>query len=140
MRFSSSGHETLDQLYSLSKQGCLRVYGSLPNQSTCALWIWRRHSTVSLVVFCGECSASMAVRVANPNPEQELGSCIAGSSVARGQRESRFGNHRISSLLFADDVVLLASSSPPWDSKKAGYSVLLLSQGAGSRAQAMLCG
>ncbi|KAI3370903.1 hypothetical protein L3Q82_007412 [Scortum barcoo] len=27
--------------------------GSLPNQSTCALWIWRRHSTVSLVVFCG---------------------------------------------------------------------------------------
>ncbi|KAI3372506.1 hypothetical protein L3Q82_022982 [Scortum barcoo] len=31
--------------------------------------------------------------------------------VARGRRESRFGNHRISSLLFADDVVLLASSS-----------------------------
>ncbi|KAI3351377.1 hypothetical protein L3Q82_020190, partial [Scortum barcoo] len=30
--------------------------------------------------------------------------------VARGRRESRFGNHRISSLLFADDVVLLASS------------------------------
>ncbi|KAI3355345.1 hypothetical protein L3Q82_017894 [Scortum barcoo] len=37
--------------------GCWRVYGSLPNQSTCALWIWRRHSTVSLVVFCGECSS-----------------------------------------------------------------------------------
>ncbi|KAI3362912.1 hypothetical protein L3Q82_011508, partial [Scortum barcoo] len=32
----------------VSRQGCLRVYGSLPNQSTCALWIWRRHSTVSL--------------------------------------------------------------------------------------------
>ncbi|KAI3368076.1 hypothetical protein L3Q82_026899, partial [Scortum barcoo] len=31
--------------------------------------------------------------------------------VARGRRESWFGNHRISSLLFADDVVLLASSS-----------------------------
>ncbi|KAI3359807.1 hypothetical protein L3Q82_014176 [Scortum barcoo] len=30
--------------------------------------------------------------------------------VARGRRESRFGNHRISSLLFADDVVLMASS------------------------------
>ncbi|KAI3364331.1 hypothetical protein L3Q82_011133 [Scortum barcoo] len=53
--------------------------------------------------------------------EQELGSCcIAGSKsdlfssacVARGRREGvRFGNHRISSLLFADDVVLLASSS-----------------------------
>ncbi|KAI3367334.1 hypothetical protein L3Q82_008372 [Scortum barcoo] len=36
MRFSS-------QLYTLPA-GCLRVYGSLPNQSTCALWIWRRHS------------------------------------------------------------------------------------------------
>ncbi|KAI3354588.1 hypothetical protein L3Q82_019093 [Scortum barcoo] len=38
---------------------------------------------------------------------------IAGRflGVARGRRESRFGNHRISSLLFADDVVLLASSS-----------------------------
>ncbi|KAI3362441.1 hypothetical protein L3Q82_012244 [Scortum barcoo] len=31
--------------------------------------------------------------------------------VARGRREVRFGNHRISSLLFADDVVLMASSS-----------------------------
>ncbi|KAI3362600.1 hypothetical protein L3Q82_001686 [Scortum barcoo] len=41
---------------SIPSTGCLRVYGSLPNQSTCALWIWRRHSTVSLVVFCGECS------------------------------------------------------------------------------------
>ncbi|KAI3361315.1 hypothetical protein L3Q82_013500 [Scortum barcoo] len=38
---------------SIPSTGCLRVYGSLPNQSTCALWIWRRHSTVSLVVFCG---------------------------------------------------------------------------------------
>ncbi|KAI3354198.1 hypothetical protein L3Q82_018737 [Scortum barcoo] len=34
---------------SIPSTGCLRVYGSLPNQSTCALWIWRRHSTVSLV-------------------------------------------------------------------------------------------
>ncbi|KAI3372104.1 hypothetical protein L3Q82_006957 [Scortum barcoo] len=32
------------------------------------------------------------------------------SSVARGRRESGLGNHRISSLLFADDVVLMASS------------------------------
>ncbi|KAI3377380.1 hypothetical protein L3Q82_008570, partial [Scortum barcoo] len=86
----------------------LRVYGSLPNQSvTCALWIWRRHSTVSLVVFCGECSASMGSRAfakgcsVSVRPEQELG---------WGRRESRFGNHRISSLLFADDVVLMASS------------------------------
>ncbi|KAI3367581.1 hypothetical protein L3Q82_026423 [Scortum barcoo] len=66
---------------SIPSTGCLRVYGSLPNQSTCALWIWRRHSTVSLVVFCGGCSmrvwgpgafakgCSVSVR-----PEQELGS------------------------------------------------------------------
>ncbi|KAI3353401.1 hypothetical protein L3Q82_019939 [Scortum barcoo] len=47
---------------SIPSTGCLRVYGSLPNQSTCALWIWRRHSTVSLVVFCGECSAMYGVR------------------------------------------------------------------------------
>ncbi|KAI3371798.1 hypothetical protein L3Q82_024351 [Scortum barcoo] len=32
--------------------------------------------------------------------------------VARGRRGVWFGNHRISSLLFADDVVLLASSRP----------------------------
>ncbi|KAI3372532.1 hypothetical protein L3Q82_023017 [Scortum barcoo] len=38
---------------------------------------------------------------------------IAGRflGIARGQEGVRFGNHRISSLLFADDVVLLASSS-----------------------------
>ncbi|KAI3370755.1 hypothetical protein L3Q82_007300 [Scortum barcoo] len=85
MRFSSwswnSG--TLDQLYTL-RRVLERVYGSLPNQSTCALWIWRRHSTVSLVVFCGECSAEKygvrgpllrAVQVSvRPDQEQELGS------------------------------------------------------------------
>ncbi|KAI3357182.1 hypothetical protein L3Q82_015643 [Scortum barcoo] len=39
---------------------------------------------------------------------------IAGSKISRrsqGPEGVRFGNHRISSLLFADDVVLLASSS-----------------------------
>ncbi|KAI3354753.1 hypothetical protein L3Q82_004520 [Scortum barcoo] len=95
--------------------GCLRVYGSLPNQSTCALWIWRRHSTVSLVVFCGECSASMgsgafAKGCSVPvRPEQELGSSHC-RQCSQGPEGVRFGNHRISSLLFADDVVLMASS------------------------------
>ena len=41
---------------SIPSAGCSRVHGSLPNQSTCALWTWRRHSTVSLVAFCGRCS------------------------------------------------------------------------------------
>ncbi|KAI3366549.1 hypothetical protein L3Q82_000681 [Scortum barcoo] len=49
--------------------------------------------TVSLVVFCGECSVRF------------LGVC------SQGPEGVRFGNHRISSLLFVDDVVLLASSS-----------------------------
>ncbi|KAI3362094.1 hypothetical protein L3Q82_012420 [Scortum barcoo] len=43
---------------------CLRcLCGSLlANQSTCALWIWRRHSTMSLMVLCGGCSAEYGVR------------------------------------------------------------------------------
>ncbi|KAI3359915.1 hypothetical protein L3Q82_014268, partial [Scortum barcoo] len=41
--------------------------------------------------------------------EQELGSHCRQRS--QGPEGVRFGNHRISSLLFADDVVLLASSS-----------------------------
>ncbi|KAI3354070.1 hypothetical protein L3Q82_018470 [Scortum barcoo] len=132
---------------SIPSTGCLRVYGSLPNQSTCALWIWRRHSTVSLVVFCGGCSASMgsgepllrAVRSLYDNRSRSLVR-IAGSKSdlfpvhvglrqgcplspvlfiifmdrisrrSQGPEGVRFGNHRISSLLFADDVVLMASS------------------------------
>ncbi|KAI3364986.1 hypothetical protein L3Q82_000948 [Scortum barcoo] len=44
--------------------------------------------------------------------EQELGShCRQISRRSQGPEGVRFGNHRISSLLFADDVVLLASSS-----------------------------
>ncbi|KAI3376368.1 hypothetical protein L3Q82_016850 [Scortum barcoo] len=114
MRFSSWSWNSGPALY--PPQGAWRVYGSLPNQSTCALWIWRRHSTVSLVVFCGECSESMGSRGAfakgcsvSVRPEQELGSHCRQRS--QGPEGVRFGNHRISSLLFADDVVLLASSS-----------------------------
>ncbi|KAI3376167.1 hypothetical protein L3Q82_016694 [Scortum barcoo] len=113
MRFSSLVVEHWTS--SILSAGCLRVYGSLPNQSTCALWIWRRHSTVSLVVFCGECSVSMGSGAfakgcsVSVRPEQELGSHCRQRS--QGPEGVRFGNHRISSLLFADDVVLLASSS-----------------------------
>ncbi|KAI3355874.1 hypothetical protein L3Q82_004427 [Scortum barcoo] len=53
--------------------------------------------------FAKGCSVSV-------RPEQELGShCTRQRS--QGPEGVRFGNHRISSLLFADDVVLLASSS-----------------------------
>ena len=57
---------------SIPSAGCLRVYGSLPVQSTCVLWTWRRHLPVSLVAFFGWCSAkgcTVPVR-----PEQEFGS------------------------------------------------------------------
>ncbi|KAI3354015.1 hypothetical protein L3Q82_018573 [Scortum barcoo] len=56
--------------------------------------------------FAKGCSVSV-------RPEQELGShCRQISSrQSQGPEGVRFGNHRISSLLFADDVVLLASSS-----------------------------
>ncbi|KAI3369726.1 hypothetical protein L3Q82_024569 [Scortum barcoo] len=44
--------------------------------------------------------------------EQELGShCRQISRRSQGPEGVQFGNHRISSLLFADDVVLLASSN-----------------------------
>ncbi|KAK3533462.1 hypothetical protein QTP70_022244 [Hemibagrus guttatus] len=46
------------------------------------------------------------------NPEQELGShCQLISRRSQGLEGVRFGDHRISSLIFADDVVLLVSSS-----------------------------
>ncbi|KAI3357210.1 hypothetical protein L3Q82_015673 [Scortum barcoo] len=57
--------------------------------------------------FAKGCSVSV-------RPEKELGShCwqISRLGVARGPEGVQFGNQRISSLLFADDVVLLASSN-----------------------------
>lgn len=46
---------------SLSSQGCysVNICGSLFNQSTCALWTWRRHLTTSLGVCCGGRCRSM---------------------------------------------------------------------------------
>ncbi|KAI3370473.1 hypothetical protein L3Q82_025235 [Scortum barcoo] len=107
MRFSSRSWNTGPALY--PPQGALRVYGSLPNQSTCALWIWRRHSDrVPRGILWGVLREYgvrgpllRAVQV-SVRPEQELGA--GGSPVWEPQ-------DRISSLLFADDVVLLASSS-----------------------------
>ncbi|KAI3371391.1 hypothetical protein L3Q82_023988 [Scortum barcoo] len=107
---------------SIPSTGCLRVYGSLPNQSTCALWIWRRHSTVSLVVFCGGAPHEYGVRgafakgcsVSVRHRSRSLVR-IAGRflGVARGRRESGLGTtgFHLCFLLFADDVVLMMASS-----------------------------
>ena len=126
--------------------GSFRVHGSLPNQSTCALWTWRRHSTVSLGESCGGFSGSMGYRTPDPLIRSLYDRCqslvrIAGwkqsdlfpvrvglrqgcplspilfiifmdriSRHSQGIEGVRFGDLRIGSLLFADDVVLLASS------------------------------
>ncbi|KAI3363831.1 hypothetical protein L3Q82_001434 [Scortum barcoo] len=102
--------------------------------------------TVSLVVFCGECSAMYGVREPLLRAVRSLYDRsrslvrIAGSKSdlfpvhvglrqgcplspvlfiifmdrisrrSQGPEGVRFGNHRISSLLFVDDVVLMASS------------------------------
>ncbi|KAK3518703.1 hypothetical protein QTP70_008587 [Hemibagrus guttatus] len=44
------GRGTLDQLYTLHRV-LERSWEFVPNQSTCVLWTWRRHLTVSLVAF-----------------------------------------------------------------------------------------
>ncbi|KAI3371311.1 hypothetical protein L3Q82_023927 [Scortum barcoo] len=88
------------------------------NQSTCALWIWRRHSTVSLVVFCGECSAEYGVREPLLRAVRSLYDRsrslvrIAGRflGVARGRRESGLGTTGFHLCFLQDDVVLMASS------------------------------
>ncbi|KAK7922730.1 hypothetical protein WMY93_009632 [Mugilogobius chulae] len=110
------GRGTLDQLYTLHR--VLEGSWEFAHQSTCALWIWRRHLTVSLVVSVGS-----APRVWGPGPfaqggsvpvrsEQELCShCRQISRRSQGPEGVQFGDHRISSLLFADDVVLMASSN-----------------------------
>ncbi|KAK3544860.1 hypothetical protein QTP86_027529, partial [Hemibagrus guttatus] len=110
---------------------CSRVCGSLPKQSTCVLWTWRRHSTVSLVAFCGRSLYNWSrslVRIASCKsdlfpvhvglrqgcPLSPVLFIVFMDRISRrsqGLEGVRFGDHRISSLIFADDVVLLAPSS-----------------------------
>ncbi|KAI3377613.1 hypothetical protein L3Q82_008772 [Scortum barcoo] len=86
MRFSSRVVEHWTS--SILSAGCLRVYGSLPNQSTCALWIWRRHSTVSLVVFCGECSDDVVLLASSSQDLQHVLERFAAECEAAGMRIS----------------------------------------------------
>ena len=119
--------------------GSLRVHGSLPNQSICALWTWRRHSTVSCGGFSGTTGYQIwavrslydrcqsMVRIASNKsdlfpvrvglrqgcPLSPILFIIFMDRISRhsqGVQGVRFCDLRIGSLLFADDVVLLASS------------------------------
>ncbi|KAI3373757.1 hypothetical protein L3Q82_022339 [Scortum barcoo] len=120
MRFSSLVVEHWTS--SIPSTGCLRVYGSLPTSPhvLCGSGEGIRPRVPRVVVvFCGVLheygvrgpfakGCSVSVR-------PEAGAWFALPAVrflgvARGLEGVRFGNHRISSLLFADDVVLMASS------------------------------
>ncbi|KAI3355662.1 hypothetical protein L3Q82_004257 [Scortum barcoo] len=76
------GRGILDQLYTLRR--VLEGLWEFANQSTCALWIWRRHSTVSLMVFCGECSLNDVVLLASSGQDLQhvLGRFAAECEVA----------------------------------------------------------
>ncbi|KAI3352448.1 hypothetical protein L3Q82_005402 [Scortum barcoo] len=89
------GRGTVDQLYTLHRV-LERVYGSLPNQSVhmCFVDLEKAFDRVSLVVFCGECSASMGVR----------------GPLLRAVR-SLYDRSRSLVRIAGNDVVLLASSS-----------------------------
>ncbi|KAI3361070.1 hypothetical protein L3Q82_013273, partial [Scortum barcoo] len=73
---------------SIPSAGCLRVYGSLPNQSTCALWIWRRHSTVSLMVFCGGYVHDVVMLASSSQDLQHVLERFAAKCEAAGMRIS----------------------------------------------------
>ncbi|KAI3357908.1 hypothetical protein L3Q82_016293 [Scortum barcoo] len=107
MRFSSWPWNSGPALYST---GCWRVYGSLPNQSTCFCGSEKALTVSSW--YSGECSCvgSEAFGAGGLCTTEQCLHCqrFLGEQGAEGVW---FGNHRISSLLFADDVVLLVSLS-----------------------------
>ncbi|KAI3360026.1 hypothetical protein L3Q82_014350 [Scortum barcoo] len=118
MRFSSWSWNSGPALY--PPQGAWRVYGSLPkpNQSTCACFVdlEKAFDRVPRGILWGSAPTCFPVHVGLRQgcPLSPVLFIIFMDRISRrsqGPEGVRFGNHRISSLLFADDVVLLASSS-----------------------------
>ncbi|KAI3353380.1 hypothetical protein L3Q82_019917 [Scortum barcoo] len=107
------GRGTLDQLYTLHRvlEG---LWEFAQPVHMCFVDLEKAFDRVPRGILWG-CSHEYGVRGAfakgcsvSVRPEQELGSHCRQRS--QGPEGVRFGNHRISSLLFADDVVLMASS------------------------------
>ncbi|TWW63932.1 hypothetical protein D4764_03G0009400 [Takifugu flavidus] len=87
--------------------GSSRCHGSLPNQSTCLFWTWKAFDRVPRGVLWG---VLREYGVSGPLIRAVRSLYDRCQSLVRiaGSKSNSF---RIASLLFADDVVLLASSA-----------------------------